>query len=108
MLYKAFHAKILDISSEIEQYTTYGEILYKTSVNFVALEVQKRNNRLRILFRTKNNEVKDPKNLTEKIPKSFGWGNMNRRVYLDPKNINKKYILNDILALIIQSYNMTK
>lgn len=108
-LYETFNAEVVDISSEIEQYTTFAEIIYKTSLNFVALEVQKKNNRLRILLRTKNDEIEDPKNLTEKVPKKNGWGNMSRIVSLDPKDINdNKYTLGDIIALIIQSYNTTK
>ena len=107
-LYEAFHAEVLDISSEIERYTTSSEIIYKTSVNFIALAVQKKNNRLRIILRTINNKIDDPKNLTEIVPKNFGWGNMNKIVFLAPKDINNKYVLNDILALVIQAYNMTK
>lgn len=106
-LYGAFHAEIIDISSEIEHYTTASEIIYKTSLNFIAVAVQKKSNRLRIILRT-TTEIQDPKNLTERVPKSHGWGNMNRIVYLSPKDINKVYNLNDVLALVIQSYNMTK
>jgi predicted transport protein len=107
-LYNQLHREIYDISSEIERYTTNGEINYKTSVNFVSIKVGKKDNRLRILLRTKNNEIEDPKNLTEQVPKKFNWGNLTRIVYLDPKDINKKYSLNDILLLVIQSYKATK
>jgi len=107
-LYNQFHREISDISSEIERYTTNGEINYKTSVNFVSIAVRKTDNRLRILLRTKNNEIDDPKNLTEQVPKKFNWGNLTRIVYLDPKDINKKYLLDDIISLVIQSYKATK
>jgi predicted transport protein len=107
-LYEKLDYKVAEISSEIERYTTYNEILYKTSVNFIALSIQKKNNRLRFLLRTKDNQINDPKKLTEIIPKNYGWGNMNRILYVDPKEFGKKYNMADILDLIIQSYKMTK
>jgi len=108
MIFEEFNDRVLGISSEIEQYTTNGEILYKTSVNFVALALQKNNNRIRILLRTKNNLINDPKNITEIVPKNFDWGNLSHIVYLSPQELNKKYIMEDVLDLVIQSYKTTQ
>ncbi|MBX9852640.1 MAG: hypothetical protein K2X86_12915 [Cytophagaceae bacterium] len=107
-LFDEYNSEVLDISSEIECYTTAGEVLYKTSVNFVALAVQKRNNRLRIILRTKDNKISDPKKLTEQVPKHYSWGNMTRIIYLDVKDINKKYTMADVMALTLQAYKITK
>ena len=107
-MFEQFNDKVLDISSEIEQYTTASEILYKTSVNFVALAIQKKNKRLRLILRTIDDQIKDPNKLTEKVPKHYGWGNMTRIVYIDTKAISKKYTWDDIMDLVIQAYNSTQ
>lgn len=107
-LFDTYNTEVLDISSDIECYTTAGEILYKTSVNFIAMAVQKRNNRLRIILRTKDNKITDPKKLTEQVPPHYSWGNMSKIVYLDVKDIDKKYSLADVMALTLQSYKITK
>lgn len=99
---------ILDISSEIDYYTSSWEILYRTSVNFVAIAVQKKNNKLRLLIRTTKDQIDDPKNLTEKIPLNFGWGNLTRMLYIDPKEISKSYTMDDIMNIVIQAYNSTQ
>lgn len=107
-LFNQINDKIIEISSEIDRYTTLTEILYKTSVNFIALAIQKKNNKLRFILRTKDNQFHDPKRLTEPVPKNHGWGNMNKFLFVDPKDFEKKYNLTDILDLIIQSYKTTQ
>lgn len=107
-LYEQLDYKITEISSEIEKYTTSTEILYKTSVNFIALAIHKKTNRLRFIIRTKDNQINDPKQLTENIPKHYNWGNMNKILYVDPKDLEKKYTLPDIMDLIIQAYKTTQ
>jgi predicted transport protein len=107
-LFDAYNREVLEISSDIECYTTAGEILYKTSMNFIAMAVQKKYNRLRIILRTKNNKITDTKKLTQQVPSHFSWGNMSKIVYLDVKDINKKYSLADVMALTLQSYKITK
>lgn len=106
--YYELNKRILEISTEIEVHTSSIEILYKTSINFLGLSIQKRKNRIRLILRTLNNEIKDPKNLTKIIPKEFGYGNYNREVFIDFKDLNIKYDINDIFDLIIQSYNTTQ
>jgi predicted transport protein len=106
--FEQFNTKVLDISSEIERYTTNSEIIYKTSFAVVALAVQKKNNRLRVLLRSIEDKIDDPKKLTEKIPKHFGYGNITRVLYIDPKEISKKYTWDDVIDLVFQSYNTTQ
>jgi predicted transport protein len=101
-----FDERLFDISSEIERYSTKASILYKTSVNFLELQVQK--SRLRLLLRTKDNQMNDPKKLTEEIPKSYGWGNLNRVIFLDPKELNAKYSMDDVLELVMQAFKTTQ
>ncbi len=105
-LFEEFNERVFDLSSEIERYTTEANILYKTSVNFLELKVQK--NRLRILLRTKDNQINDPKQLTETVPKSHGWGNLNRIVFIDPKELNIKFSWDDVMDLVIQSFKTTR
>jgi predicted transport protein len=100
--------KIMGISSEIERYTTTIEVLYKTSFNFVCLAPQKKNNRLRIYLRTIQDKINDPKSLTEKVPKQFGYGNITRLLFIYPNEIGKKYSWDDLMDLVMQSYNTTQ
>ncbi len=65
-------------------------------------------NRIRIYLRTIQDKINDPKQLTEKVPKEFGYGNITRVLYLDPKDLGKKYSIGDIMELIMQSYNTTQ
>lgn len=105
-IFNEFDEKLFDISSEIEKYTTKASILYKTSVNFLELQIQR--NRLRLLLRTKDNKMNDPKHLTEEIPKSYGWGNLNRVVFIDTKDLNIKYTMDDVLELVMQAFKTTQ
>ncbi len=106
--FEQLNSSVLDISSEIERYTTASEILYKTSVNFIALAVQKKNNRLRLLLRTIEERINDPKKLTKKVPKQYGWGNITCIVNLEPKEIPDKYTWEDIMELVFQAYKTTQ
>ncbi|MBK5190332.1 MAG: hypothetical protein JJE19_02400 [Methanosarcinales archaeon] len=107
--YEELNNRILDISSEIERYTTNSEIIYKTSLNFAAFAIQKTKNCIRIYLRIIDDKIKDPKNITKKIPKTHGYGNITRVIYVCPKDIkSKKYNYNDIIDLILQSYNTTQ
>jgi len=107
-LFTRLDESIMGISSEIERYTTSIEVLYKTSYNFVCLAAQKKNNRIRIYLRTIQDKINDSKQLTEKVPKEFGYGNITRVMYLDPNEHGKKYSIGDIMELIKQSYDTTQ
>lgn len=108
-LFWSLDSAIKDISSEIESYTTNNEIIYKTSLNFVYLAVQTRNNCLRLLLRTTNDEMVDEKNLTRQIPKTAGYGNITRQVFLSPKDEKDgKYSIEDVLFLVNQAYDATQ
>ena len=107
-LFDDLNNKIMEISSEIECYTTQAEIIYKTSVNFAYLAVQNKKVCLRCLIRTENDNLNDPKNITEKIPKTHGYGNITRAIYVTPGKINKEYTIEDIIDLIAQSYSFTQ
>lgn len=107
--FEELNNRILDISSEIERYTTNAEIIFKTSLVFASFGIQKTKNCIKILFRTIDDKIKDPKNITEKIPKSHGYGNITRILYVYPKDIkSKKYYYDDIIDLMLQSYNTTQ
>jgi len=107
-LFDALNNKIMGISSEIECYTTQAEIIYKTSVNFAYMAVQNKKGCLRYLIRTENDKLNDPKNITEKIPKTHGYGNITRVIYVYPDKINEEYTTEDIIDLIAQSYSSTQ
>jgi len=108
-LFYALDAKIMDISSEIERYTKQTEIVYKTSQNFVYVAIQNRKNCLRCLLLTERDKLDDHKNLTSKVPKTHGYGNITRIVFVSPKDINDgKYDIEDVLDLLEQSYKSTQ
>jgi predicted transport protein len=99
----------MDISSEIERYTKQTEIVYKTSQNFVYLAIQNRKNCLRCLLLTERDKLDDHKNLTSKVPKTHGYGNITRIISVSPKDIsNGKYDVEDVLDLLEQSYRATQ
>ncbi|MGM0408654.1 MAG: hypothetical protein ACQERU_11760 [Bacteroidota bacterium] len=100
-LFESFNRKVINYSSEIEQYTTWQNILYKTSVIFVELNVQK--NRLRLLLRTDKGKIDDPKGLAEPVPKSHGWGNLSHIVYLYPGQN-----MDDVMNLVVQAFKSTQ
>jgi len=107
-LFNILNDKILDISSEIERYTTIAEIIYKTSFNFAYLAIQNKKNCLRYSIRTEGDVINDPKKLTDRIPKSHGYGNITRILYVYPNKIDKEYTIDDIMDIIIQSYSTTQ
>ena len=101
--------RIMNMNSEIERYTTQQEIIYKTSLNFAYLAIQNKKNRIRCLIRTDSDRIKDPKGITEKIPKTHGYGYITRMVFVNPEEIKaNKYNLDDVIGLIEQSYNCTQ
>ncbi|GAB4324870.1 MAG: DUF5655 domain-containing protein [Bacteroidales bacterium] len=101
--------QIREISSEVERYTTNGEILYKTSRNFVCMAVQTKNNCLRLYLRTINDKIVDNKKITKPIPKSHGYGNITRQMHISPTDEKRgRYTMDDIMELIIQSYETTQ
>jgi len=100
-LYEEFNERIGNLSSEIEQYTTWQNILYKTSVIIVELNIQK--NRLRLLLRTENGEIDDPKHLTQAVPETHKWGKLTHIVYVNPGQN-----MDDIISLVIQSFKSTQ
>ena len=100
---------IMKIGEDVTRYTTNAEITYKTSLNFNYMAIQKKNNCIRLLLRTINDKIKDPKKISEKIPEHFGYGNVTRRLSISPKDIDEgKYSLDDVLSLIQQSYDTTQ
>lgn len=108
-LFYRINSEILDISSEIERYTTNGEIIYKTSRNIVYLSVQNKNNCLRFLLRTSNDNIVDEKKLTKPIPKTHGYGYITRQLSLSPEDkMSGKVSIEDIMKLINQSYESTQ
>ena len=108
-LKEAFHKideRIMDMSVEIGRYTTKNEIVYKTSRNFAYLAIQNKSNRIRCLIRTENDRMKDPKKLTTKIPKTHGYGNITRQLFVNPKKLAaKQSYIDNIMELLEQSYS---
>ena len=108
-LFNNLNEKIMGISSEVERYTTRAEIIYKTSLNFAYLAIRNRKNSIRCLLRTGHEKINDPKKLTTKIPKTFGYGNITRQVFVSPKDMgSNKYDMDDVLDLLEQSYRSTQ
>ncbi len=108
-LFSRIDIEIRDISSEVERYTTNAEIIYKTSRNFAYLAIQNKNNCLRFQLRTTNDNIIDKKKLTKLIPKTHGYGNITRQLYVSPNDEKSdKYSINDIMNLINQSYESTQ
>jgi predicted transport protein len=109
LLFQKLNNMILNINSEIEQFLASELIIYKTSLNFAYLAVQKRKNCIRCQIRTDNDKIDDPKGLTREIPKRFGYGYITREVFVSPEDIKaNKYSMEDIIALIEQSYKCTQ
>lgn len=65
-------------------------------------------NCLRYSIRTENDVINDLKQLTEQIPKTHGYGNITRILYVYPNKIDKEYTIDDIMDIIIQSYSTTQ
>ena len=108
-LFNRLDTEIKEISSEIERYTTNAEIIYKTSRNFVYMAVQNKNNCLRLLLRTTNDDFIDSKSLTKAIPKTHGYGNITRQLHISPKEEQAGvFSIDDIIKLINQSYESTQ
>ena len=64
---------------------------------------------IRVYLRIINDKIDDPKALTEKVPKSHGYGNITRVMYVYPEDIKKdKYSYQDVIDLIRQSYHTTQ
>lgn len=108
-LFNRLDSEISNISGDIERYSTNAEVLYKTSVNFLCIAIQPKNHSLRLLLRTSNDMMNDKLNLTTKIPKTHGYGNVTRQLYLKPEEEKAgKWSLADIIELITQSYETTQ
>jgi len=108
-LFGRLDTQIREISSEVERYTTNAEIIYTTSRNFVYMAVQTKNNCLRLLLRTTNDNLDDKKNLTKPIPKTHGYGNITRQVHISATDEKEgKFTIDDIMELINQSYDSTQ
>ncbi len=107
-LFDELNNRILELGPEIECYTTQAEIIYKTSVNFAYLSVQNKKVCLRYLIRTEDDKLNDPKNITEKIPKTHRYGKITRIIYVFSDKIDKEYTVDDIVDLIFQSYSCTQ
>lgn len=108
-LFNILNERIMAISSEVERYTTRTEIIYKTSLNFAYLAIRNTKNSIRCLLRTGHEKINDPKKLTTRIPKTFGYGNITRQVFVSPKDMgSNKYDMDDVLDLLEQSYRSTQ
>lgn len=107
-LFQKINERILDISADIERYTTNAEIIYKTSLNFAYLAVQKKNNALRILLRSDNGKLNDPLGLTEEIPKTHGYGKITHQMHVSPGKDDEEELIDDIMNIIFQSYTATQ
>ena len=108
-LFTRIDSETMNIRSEVERYTTNAEIIYKTSRNFVYLAIQNKNNCLRLLLRTSDDNLIDEKNLTKEIPKTHGYGNITRQLHLNPKDEQSgKFSIEDIMNIINQSYDSTQ
>jgi len=55
-------------------------------------------------LRTTDDKINDPKTLTHHIPKTHGWGNITRMMYVYPDDLQNKFSLDDVLFLINQAY----
>lgn len=108
-LFEQLDTEIRDISAEVERYTTNAEIIYKTSRNFIYGSIQTKNNCIKLFLRTSNDKMTDEKNLTQPVPRKHNYGNLSRQIYLYPNDFNQgKYTIEDVMALIIQSYDSTQ
>jgi len=52
---------------------------YVSSVRFLEVQPQSRNNRLSIVAKIDNNQIDDYKGFACRVPESFRWGNLNTR-----------------------------
>ncbi|MCK9411425.1 MAG: DUF262 domain-containing protein [Prolixibacteraceae bacterium] len=108
-LFSRIDIEIMNISSEVERHTSNAEIIYKTSQNFAYLRIQKRNNCLKFFILTSNDKMYDPKNLSKPIAKSNNQGNITRQVNISPEEERSgKYSVNDVVNLLIHSYDSTR
>ena len=107
-LFYIINDKILDISADIERYTTNSDIIYKTSVNFAYISIQKRNNALRMLLRSEDRKINDPRNLTEEIPKTHGYGKITHQMHIDPIKGNEENYMDGVMEIIFQAYTATQ
>ncbi|XZF16283.1 DUF5655 domain-containing protein [Chitinophagaceae bacterium MMS25-I14] len=105
-LFEEFDNRVLGLSSDVVHYPTLQTISYKTSLKFVELRVQK--NQLRILLRTIDKQIDDPKKLTQVVPESHGWGNLSHILYFPSKEPRNKSSLDDVMALVTQSFKATQ
>jgi predicted transport protein len=107
-LFSDINERILQISDEIERYTTNAEIIYKTSLNFAYVAVQKKNNVLRVLLRSENGRIRDLLHYTEAIPKTHNYGKITHQIHISPKNAQEEKYLDDIMDIIFQAYTATQ
>lgn len=107
-LFSELNKRILLISDEIETYTTNEEIIYKTSLNFAYIAVQKRKNDLKFLLRSQLGEIKDPLNLTNRIPITHGYGKITHQMHISANKVKDEKYLDCVMDIIFQSYNATQ
>lgn len=106
-LFERIDIGIREISSEVKRHTSTKEIIYTTSINFVYLAVQNRNNCLKLYLRTTYVNLIDSKNLTK--PHYKNQGNITRQLRISPKDEKDgKFIIEDIMDLIHQSYESSQ
>ena len=98
---------IKGISEEIERYTTNAEIIYKTSLNFAYIAIQKKNNVLRTLFRTDNGKVSDPQGMAELIPGNPNYGKITHQMRISPVGFDAT-LADVVIDILRQSYEATQ
>jgi predicted transport protein len=108
VLFFELNERILQISDEIERYTTNGEIIYKTSLNFAYVAIQKKKNTLRFLLRSQLGEIKDPLNLTKGIPITHGYGKITHQMFISADRVKDEGYLDEVMDIIFQAYSATQ
>ena len=104
-LYNKLNDKIKSFNSQIIPYTSKEYFGYRRGKSLKFMELNILKNSISLLLRTKDNSMKDPKNLTEKETK---FGHLNRKTSIDPRKINSEYSVDDFMDLIIQSIEALK
>ena len=90
--------KILAISDGVWEKVGAFYCDYRTSSTFVAVHVQK--SKLKIYIKMGDQELNDPKGIANDVPKSYGYGLLNKIFVL-----NSKKEIDYAMKLVMQAYN---
>lgn len=96
-LFDQMRKRILNLDASVREEIKKHYIAYKTTTNFVDIEVQK--NRLKLFLNVGFDEISDPKNLCRDVTNTGHSGNGDVEVILSSEDH-----LEDIVALVRQSY----